>query len=602
MKADKDNRFNANKNRKIDLTNQPKILAIFTIALFSLIASRLFSLQILQGSLYRKLSEENRIRLVSSPPIRGRILDINGNILADSRLVHSLFIQPHIISTKKWPELSKNLSDLLYLDNNTIDQLFNKGIQDNEFSITLINEMSDEQVVRFRENENLFPGVQIHLELIRYYPFNNLAAHALGYTQFITSDEYRKLAKKGYKIKDRIGRIGLEAVFENHLRGEWGGEMLEVDAAGTIQKSLGYQSPKAGKDLELTLDLKLQLAAEKALEGKRGGAIVALDPRNGAIRAFASQPSFNPNFFTKSITTQKEYEEIFLSSQLPLLSRALNAYDPGSTWKVVTGMAGMESGKFPPNVVLDTVPCIRYGGHCFPEHNGQGFGKIGYEDALRVSSNTFFYQVGVGVGAEELYEAAIKLGFHSFTGIEIKNEESKGFVGNEAWAAKGRGWGRPGTTPWIPEDIASASIGQAVVQVTPLQLARAYAVFANGGYLITPHLVDGKIDWLSTKFRKKVDIKASTIDKIRQGLRKVAVSGTGRSINQDLSTLPPVAGKTGTAEDSTGGSDHAWFACFAPYESTEIVVVAFAQNTPGGGSVHALPMAREVLKAWHQDL
>ncbi|WP_269607320.1 penicillin-binding protein 2 [Prochlorococcus marinus] len=594
--------YKENRSRKINLINQPNNLVFFVTMIFLLIFGRLVHLQILQGSKFKRLSEENRIRVVSSPPIRGRLLDINGITLADNRLVYSLIVQPHLIKKSEWPLLAENLSQLLDLDLKKIHELFDSGIINNQFSITLMAEMSDEQIIRFKENETLLYGAQVHLELIRYYPFKTVASHVLGYTQYITSNEYKLLANKGYKIRDRIGRAGIESVFEHHLRGKWGGEMLEVDATGKIQRSLGYQSPKAGKDLILTLDLRLQNAAEKALEGKKGGAIVALDPHTGAIKAMASRPSFDPNYFTKLFTTQKEYEDIFLASDLPLLSRALNAYDPGSTWKVVTGMAGMESGKYPPNVLLDTKPCIQYGGHCFPEHNGLGFGKIGYEDAFRVSSNTFFYQVGVGVGSEELYEAAIKLGFYSRTGIEISNEESKGFVGNKEWAEKGRGWGKPGTTPWIPEDIASASIGQAVVQVTPLQLARAYAVFANGGYLITPHLVEGKVDWLSNQFRTKVDIKPSTLQKIREGLRKVAISGTGRTIHFGELTLPPVAGKTGTAEDSTGGSDHAWFACFAPFESTEIVVVAFAQNTPGGGSVHALPMAREVLEVWYKGL
>ncbi len=590
-----------NSTKNIQLINQPNTLFACIFILFTLITCRLFNLQVLKGSNYRKLSDENRIRLVASQPIRGRILDENRNILADNRLVYSLFIQPHLVSEEQWPLLAKELVKKLKLDFDYINTLYQRGLKNQEFSITLIHEMSQEQVLRFKENESLFKGVQVHLELVRYYPFNTLASHILGYTQYINAKEYKQLVNNGYKIKDRIGRIGVEAVFESHLRGGWGGEMLEVDAAGVIQRSLGYQAPTAGQDLVLTLDLELQKAAEQALEGKTGGAIIALDPRDGAIKAIASRPTFDPNFFTKSTTTQKEYEAIFLSNNKPLLSRALNAYDPGSTWKVVTGMAGMESGKYPPNVLLDTAACIQYGGHCFPEHNKAGWGKIGYEDAFRVSSNTFFYQVGVGVGIQELYEAALKLGFNSRTGVEIANEESPGFVGNKKWAENGRGWGRPGTTPWIPEDIASASIGQAVVQVTPLQLARAYAVFANGGYLVTPHLVIGEVDWESETYRPKVDMKPETLEKIRQGLRKVALSGTGRGIHMNSSTLPPVAGKTGTAEDSTGGSDHAWFACFAPYESSEIVVVAFAQNTPGGGSVHALPMASKVLNIWHQQ-
>lgn len=439
------------------------------------------------------------------------------------------------------------------------------------------------------------------MELVRFYPHGTLASHVLGYTQSITQKEFKFLSEKGYVISDRIGRTGVEAAYEHILRGKWGGEMLEVDAGGNVQRSLGFKSPKPGKDLLLTIDFRLQMAAEKALEDKSAGAVVVLDPRTGAIRAMASRPNFDPNFFSKPFMSQKEYDDLFLSPLMPLFSRAINAYDPGSTWKPVTAMAGMETGKFPPDVRLKTAPCIKYGSHCFPEYNREGYGWIGYEDALRFSSNTFFYQVGVGVGAKALYAAATELGFDALTGIEIGYEESKGIVGNKEWADQGRGWGKPGQTPWIPEDIASASIGQAVVQITPLQLARAYAVFANGGYLVTPHLADLDTDWTSSRFRKKVNIKPSTLETLRSGLKKVVDAGTASMLNLDLPNLPPVAGKTGTAEDSTGGPDHAWFVCFAPYKSSEIVIVAFAQNTPGGGSVHALPMARQVLKAWYQN-
>ena len=161
---------------------------------------------------------------------------------------------------------------------------------------------------------------------------------------------------------------------------------------------------------------------------KRAGAIVALDPRTGAVLAMASRPGFDPNFFSKFFTSQKEYDQLFLSSAKPLFSRAVNSYDPGSTWKPVTAVAGMETGKYPSDVVLMTKSCIKYGSHCFYEYNRRGFGKIGYEDALRFSSNTFFYQIGIGVGSKALYKAAKKLGFDAFTGIELSYEESKGIV------------------------------------------------------------------------------------------------------------------------------------------------------------------------------
>jgi penicillin-binding protein 2 len=587
-------------HRTAGTQRQPAVLLAVVVMLASAMLLRLGWLQLLQGQENRARADENRIRLLARNPVRGRILDRHGEVLVSSRLIYSLYLQPKDLPPGRWPALRQHLSGLLSLPESQLEQRKRQGPGKQEYRIELASNLSPEQVLRFREQSASLRGAQVDLDVVRSYPHGSLGAHALGYTQPITEGEYKSLAKRGYKIRDRIGRIGVEAAYEPHLRGSWGGQMVEVNAMGEIQRILGDRPSKAGKDLVLTIDLQLQRAAEEALKDKRGGAIVALNPKTGAILAMASRPNFDPNFFSKQVTTQAEYDALFNSPSKPLLSRAMNAYDPGSTWKAVTAMAGMESGKFPPNTKLNTFGCIRYGGHCFPDHNGAGFGRIGYEDALRFSSNTFYYQIGVGAGSMPLYNAALKLGFTQPTGIEIGYEESPGLVGNEVWAAKGRGWAKPGTTPWIPEDMASMSIGQSVVQVTPLQLARAYAVFANGGYLITPHLVDRGLNWTVPPRRTKVDIKPSTLATIQRGLRKVVQEGTGYRMNE-AKELPAVAGKTGTAEDSTGGSDHSWFACYAPYPNGDIVVVAFAQNTPGGGSVHALPMARRVLQVWAQQ-
>ena len=585
-------------HRHSGMQQQPAILLGLVVLFAAAMVGRLGWLQLLHGQENRARADENRIRLLARSPVRGRILDRHGQVLVSSRLTYSLYLQPKLVNDQSWPALRARLSQLMGLPEAQLDQKRREGPGTQRFRIELASELTPQQVLRFREQSNSLIGAEVDLDVLRSYPHGSLGAHALGYTQPITEQEYKTLAKKGYQIRDRIGRIGLEAAFESHLRGAWGGQMVEVNAMGEIQRILGDRPSKAGKDLRTTIDLELQRAAEEALKGKPGGAIVALNPTTGAILALASRPTFDPNFFSKSFTTQQEYDALFNSPAKPLLSRAMSAYDPGSTWKAVTAMAGMESGKFPPNTKLATRGCITYGGHCFPDHNGAGFGTIGYEDALSFSSNTFFYQVGVGAGSIALHNAALSLGFTKPTGIEIGYEESPGLVGNERWAAQGRGWAKPGTTPWIPEDMASMSIGQSVVQITPLQLARAYAVFANGGYLITPHLVDQGLDWTDPPRRTKVKLQPSTLATIARGLRKVVSNGTGAGMN--VPNLPPVAGKTGTAEDSTGGPDHAWFACFAPYPNGQIVVVAFAQNTPGGGSVHALPMARKVLEVWAQ--
>jgi len=582
------------------MRRQPLVLLCLSTGAFLLILVRLIFLQLLNYESFKKMSDENRVRLIASQPIRGRILDKNGYVLADSRVKYSLIIKPQSIKESSWERHKSNISDLLYIDSNLIQKKYIGGLNAQKLSVTILDDLSVDQLIKFKENEDNLSSFEIATKLIRNYPYKSLAAHVIGYTQPVTDSEYKFLSNKGYKLNDLIGRTGIEYVYEDFIRGEWGGEMIEVNSLGQFQRSLGIKPPRQGNDIELTIDINLQLVAEEVLKDKKAGAIIAMDPNDGAIKAMASKPTFDLNFFSKDFKPEKEYNKLFNSAEKPLFNRALNAYDPGSVWKIVTALAGLETGKFPIDTMLETKPCITYGSQCFREHNDLGFGIIGYEDALRVSSNTFFYQVGDGVGVDEIYKVSKMLGFNSLSGIEISEQENIGLVASSQWAEDGRGWGQPGRTPWVPEDIASMSIGQFVVQVTPIQIARAYAAIANGGYLVTPHLVKKDGNYLSDKKRIKLDFDPQNIQVIKSGLRKVVESGTGRAINYGVSNLPPVSGKTGTAEDGEGGLDHAWFVCFTPSEKSELLVVAFAQNTPGGGSVHALPMAKEILKIWNE--
>ena len=546
------------------------------------------------------MSDQNRIRLIATEPIRGKILDKNGNVLVRSKLNYSLIIKPQFVSENIWQKYKYSIANLLSLDIEKLDLKYKNALKNKKYSINLVNNLSVDQIIKFKENQENFFGIEILRKVKRDYPYKTLGAHALGYTSAITNSEFKILSKKGYRLNDLIGRTGVEAAYEKYLRGEWGGEMIEVNSNDIVQKSLGVKPSKKGEDVILTIDLSLQKISEEVLKDKKGGAVVVMDPRDGAIRAIASKPTFDLNFFTKDFKPEKEYNDLFYSKSKPLFSRALNAYDPGSVWKIVTALAGMESGKFPPSTQLQTFPCIVYGSQCFREHNDEGFGTIGYEDALRVSSNTFFYQIGDGVGVDEINRISKILGFNKLSGIEIGDQEDQGLIASSEWAKKGRGWGRPGETPWLPEDIASMSIGQFVVQTTPIQIARAYAVIANGGYLVTPHLSKLAKENLSFRQPTKVNIDPKNLQVLRDGLSKVVQSGTGVSINYGSYNLPPISGKTGTAEDALGGPDHAWFVCYAPSEGSEILIVAFAENTPGGGSVHALPMAKSILEEWHK--
>ncbi len=590
-------------NKFPSFNRQPLVLYSITTFTFLLILFRLVFLQLLNHETYKKMSDENRIRLIATQPIRGRILDKNGLILADSRFKYSLIIKPQFVNDRTWQKYKSKISKLFNISFESLQKKYSDGLKNKRFSITLLDDLKVDQVIKFKENENILNGLEISTKTIRNYPYKNVASHVIGYTQPITDSEFNILSKKGYKLNDLIGRTGIEFVYEDHIRGEWGGEMIEVNSSGTFTKSLGFKPSKQGKDLELTIDLNLQLTAEEMLKDKKGGAIIVMDPRDGAIRAMASKPTFDLNFFSKDFKPEKEYNALFNSPAKPLFNRALNAYDPGSVWKIVTAIAGLESGKFPPETSLETKPCITYGSQCFREHNDLGFGTIGYEDALRVSSNTFFYQIGYGVGVDEIYNVSKKLGFAALSGIEIYEQENVGLVANSQWAKKGRGWGDPGKTPWVPEDIASMSIGQSVVQVSPMQIARAYAVIANGGYLVKPYLTKKADPQISNQKRIKIDIDPKNLQLVKNGLRKVVESGTGVAIDDGISNLPPVSGKTGTAEDfgEARGPDHAWFVCFTPSDQSELLIVAFAENTPGGGSVHALPMAREILKVWNEN-
>ena len=546
------------------------------------------------------MSDQNRIRLIASQPIRGNILDRDGNVLANTKLNYSLIIKPEFIDKNNLETIFSRLSKLLNISELELFDRYDNGLDQNEYAIQILDNLTSEQLIRFQENQNNFLGIEIKTKVVRNYPYETLAAHALGYTSPITESEYEILSNDGYRLDDLIGRTGIEYAYENILRGSWGGEMIEVDSVGNFQRSLGVKPSQKGGDIQLTIDLDIQKVAEEVLENKIGGAIIVMDPRDGAILAIASKPTFDLNFFSRDFKPEEEYNDLFFSDSKPLFNRALNAYDPGSVWKIVTALAGLESGQFPANTLLETSPCIIYGSQCFREHNDLGFGIIGYEDALRVSSNTFFYQVGYGVGVDKIYEISQILGFSQLSGIEISDQEDVGLIANSDWAQSGRGWGNPGETPWLPEDIASMSIGQFVVQVTPIQIAKAYAVIANGGYVVTPHLSKLNINYTPQNELVKIDINPDHIEIIKNGLEKVVQSGTGVSINYGLIDFPTIAGKTGTAEDAKGGSDHAWFVCFSPSDKSEILIVAFAENTPGGGSVHALPMAKKILEVWNK--
>ncbi|CAK6688079.1 penicillin-binding protein 2 [Synechococcus sp. BA-124 BA4] len=571
--------FQTGSSRQSGMSHQPAWLLAVVLLAASAMGVRLAWLQLVQGPENRLRADQNRIRLVPRHPVRGRLLDRHGEVLATSRLTYNLYLQPRLVSKERWPVLRGKLAALLALPVDQLDLNYREGLQNDGYRIELASLLSSVQVLRFREQAANLDGAEVDVDYLRSYPGGPLAAHVLGYTSGITEEEYTRLADKGYRVQDRIGRTGLEQVYESHLRGEWGGQQLEVNAAGQVQRVLGDKQARAGKDLRLTLDLELQRTAEKALDGVAKGAIVAMDPRTGAIRAMASRPNFDPNIFSSGPTTAQWNN--LNRPEAPMLNRAMRAFPPASTFKLISTIAGLESGQYGPTSTIPTSGSFCYDGQCYADHGS--FGSIGFPFALAVSSNSFFYRLGLKVGSEELFKAARRLGYGSYTGIELRDEESPGLLGDKAWKKKVLG------ESWTSVDTITSAIGQGAVSVTPLQMARLYAAVANGGWLVTPHLVERDTP------RTWIGLKPTTLQVLRQGLREVVTNGTATMLNDP--SLPPVAGKTGTAEDPPR-PDHAWFGGYAPAGQPDLVIIAFGENSGGYGGTVAVPMVKALLATW----
>jgi penicillin-binding protein 2 len=550
------------------------------------IGARLIYLQIIEGKNHRTRAESNRIRIIPKQPERGNIFDRNGKLLASTRYPRSVYLWPMAHTKPSWSVVGPRLAKILDTPQEEIEKTLEQSAINPSSLIRIARNLNEAQVTALKEYENELPGVEINTEAVRYYPHGQELAHILGYTREITAEQLVKRKAEGYRLGDVTGQMGVEKAYEKLLRGEWGGQQIEVDGSGRPLRVLGSKPAKAGNDLRLTIDLDMQIAAEKAL-GKRNGAIVAIDPKNGAILAMVSHPTFDPNIFSKQKVSQKDWE-ILQASEHPLVNRAISAFPPASTFKIVTTTAGLESGKFSPDTVLQTYGSLNIGGTRFGEWNHTGFGPLGFVGALQWSSDTFFYQIGKRVGGQTLIEWTRKYGFGQKTGFEFASQESKGLVPDENW--KQKTW----KIPWSVGDTVNMSIGQGALQATPLQVAIMFAVPANGGYRVQPHLLKDNEE--AKSWRQSLNLKPTTVKILREGLRKVVHEGTGKVLN--VPTLPPVAGKSGTAEAWRGGvkENHAWFGAYAPADKPEILVVAFAEHSGGGGGSVAAPMILEVME------
>ncbi|MEO0827108.1 MAG: penicillin-binding protein 2 [Cyanobacteria bacterium J06639_16] len=581
------NRADKNSTRTVGRQYQSVILMLFiSLILFGGIGSRLAYLQLVEGGRNRQLADNNRILLLPKRPARGTIFDRNGKILAGSRLSHSVSIWPIALPETERDRVVGQLANILEIPEEAIQNRLEQAGYESTQSVPIARGVSPAQATALEEYGSELAGVRVEAEAVRNYPNGDLAAHVLGYTGEMSDEELQSKidADEDYRLGDIIGQMGSEAAFEPLLRGKWGGQQVEVNSSGRVVRILGKKPSESGQDIRLTIDLELQKTAEAVL-GDRIGAIVAMDPRDGAILAMVSRPTFDPNIFSTQITDEQWTQ--LQGRTFPFLNRSLRAYPPASTYKIVTTTAAIESGTFPPSTVLATYPYVRAGGILFWDWNKTGFGPLSFPGAMAWSSDTFFYQVAMRMGEAPLIEWSRRYGFGQKTGIELASGESAGLVPDHEWKKEVL------DDIWYQGDTINMSIGQGFMQATPLQVAVMFAVAANGGYKVTPHLLLDNAE--SQQWREDLGISDQTLDILDRGLRQVVTGGTGTIVN--IPGLPPMSGKSGTAE-ADPYENHTWFGAYGPTDNPEILVVAFGEHSGGGGGALMGPLTRQVLEAY----
>ncbi len=566
------------------------IIIYFVIIVFLLLLMRLWQLQILQGSEYRKLSEANRLRIIAIPSPRGIIFDRNGMPLVKN--------SPYYCASLIPDEFDKSKADLLSQVLNIPDEEILEKLDKNGLShfapIRLKEGLSFSEVAYIESRRSDFPGLFIEVEAIREYIYGDIGSHLIGYLGKPTPAQLKDPAFKDVPPDAFIGQWGIEKIFDKQLRGTHGKRVTEVNALGREIKLLQGNPPIKGEDITLSLDIHLQKEAEKAF-GEKAGAFVAVNPENGEILSIMSKPSFDPNLFTRGIGYD-EWAHLTQDKKKPMLNRALQSqYPPGSTFKIVTAIAGLEEGVIKPETKVDCRGGINYGSWHFNCWRSHGHGVLSLHRAIVESCDVYFYEVGRRLGIDKIYGYAISLGLGKETGSELRGER-KGLIPNTAWKLKNK------NLPWFPGETFNTAIGQGYVSVTPIQLAVMTSAIANGGNLYKLTIIKDTKSVLSGKLK----VKPETLEIIKSALSGVVnePGGTGWAAKSQLTNT---GGKTGTAQvvainkDSQSlpekFRDHAWFIAFAPVEKPEIALVVFVEHGGHGGTA-AAPIAKKAIEAY----
>ena len=586
-------------------TDAATLVIIFFILI---ILARLWFLQIHYGSKYRELADNNRVRMLDVVAPRGTILDREGRTLITNRPSFNI-----VWVKEDSPDPDEIIKKLSRIFNEEIAVLLKRVREaaDNprHIPIMLKEDIDWKTLVYIENNRYELPGVRIEVLPRRDYLFNDLGSHMIGYLGQINMKELEERKGANYQSGDLLGKRGFEKLYEDELRGEKGTMYMEVDAHGFEQHQLKGKEPLSGNDLQLTIDLDLQLEAEKAIAG-RAGAVVAMDVQSGRILAFASAPPVHLEDFVGGIST-KNWQGLLNNIKRPLVHKTIQGqYPPGSTYKIVTALAGLSKGAIDSKTVFYCSGSMRFGNRRYGCWKEGGHGPVSLHRALAESCDVYFYKVGLKVGVDSLEEYANRMGLGHKTGIDFEYEKS-GLIPTAAWKKSAKG------VSWQEGETLSIAIGQGFNLVTPLQVCQMTSALANGGILYKPFLIEKIIDpegHVIKEFEPIIDVELIGMEKNFELIGKGLVGavndrhGTGKAARlKDIT----VAGKTGTAQVVTMEKykevdeedvkykhrDHAWFTSFAPAENPEIAVTVLVEHGGHGGSA-AAPVAKKILERY----
>ena len=585
--------------------NRILILSFIVGAAFLLLILRLWHLQILNQEDYRSMSENNRLRFVPVAASRGAILDRNSKALVSNRPSFSLAVIPQEVNDKE--ALLTQLSSLLKLDRTEMSERWKKSKgRAKYYPIVLASNITRDQVEIVEENRLMLPGVEIEMKPVREYSSGVLAAHLLGYIGEISENELNTKGFEEYNPGDYIGKNGIERSLENELHGGDGGRQLEVDARGRVLRTISESYPTVGNSVVLTIDAAVQKQAERSF-GDQAGAAVVLDVNTGEILAFVSNPGYDPSLFSGKLPADK-WKEYLEDKRHPLENKALTGqYPPGSTFKIITALAGLEEGVVNESSSVVCKGSYEIGNSTFRCWSKSGHGSVSLRRSLKESCDVYYYQLGEKLGVDRIAKMAERFRLGSALGIGLLNEKN-GLIPTTEWKQKRFG------KRWFAGETLPVAIGQGYVLMTPIQLASMIATVANDGIVRRPQLVkrivdaDGKsLKEFGPEIISKTNISLANLRKVKQGLLDVVNAAGGTGANARLGDVR-VAGKTGTSqvvklsEDRKKSlpyqyRDHALFVAFAPFDKPEIAVAVVVEHGGGGGAV-AAPIAGRILRAY----